>query len=59
MWARLQKSAAAYKAGTEEKRRVYAELLGKDKKGIAEVVENNKKINKLMVRQRTSLGVQY
>ena len=48
LWSRLRKSANTYKTVTEEKRRMYGELLGKDKKGVAEVVENNKKIEKLM-----------
>ena len=48
LWSRLQKSSSSYKTITEEKRRMYGELLGKDKKGVAEVVENNKKISKLM-----------
>ena len=49
LWSRLQKSSNSYKTVTEEKRRMYGELLGKDKKGVAEVVENNKKISKLIV----------
>ena len=49
LWSRLQKSSNSFKTVTEEKRRMYGELLGKDKKGVAEVVENNKKISKLMV----------
>ena len=36
------------KTGTEEKRRQYNQLLSKDKVGVAEVAENNKKIEKLM-----------
>ena len=38
-----------FKTDTEEKRRNYNELLSKDKKGVAEVAENNKKIQRLMV----------
>ena len=38
-----------FKSSTEEKRRMYNELLAKDKKGVAEIAENNKKILKLMV----------
>ena len=52
LWSRLQKSSNSYKNVTEEKRRMYGELLGKDKKGVAEVVENNKKISKLMASLR-------
>ncbi len=37
-----------FKTSTEEKRRNYNELLSKDKKGVSEVAENNKKIEKLM-----------
>ena len=35
-----------FKTGTEEKRRQYNQLLSKDKIGVAEVAENNKKIEK-------------
>jgi hypothetical protein len=52
LWFRLQKSVHAHKTVTEEKRRLYQELLGKDKKGFLEVFENNKKITKLLVRMR-------
>ncbi len=37
-----------FKSNTEEKRRMYNELLAKDKKGVGEIAENNIKINKLM-----------
>ena len=49
MWRRLQKMVLDFKSDTEEKRRNYNELLSKDKKGVAEVAENNKKIQRLMV----------
>jgi len=39
-----------FKSNTEEKRRIYNELLAKDKKGVSEIAENNKKILKLMVK---------
>ena len=48
-WRRLQKMVMDFKTDTEEKRRNYNELLSKDKKGVAEVAENNKKIQRLMV----------
>jgi len=47
-WRRLQKMVMDFKTDTEEKRRNYNELLSKDKKGVAEVAENNKKIQRLM-----------
>ena len=50
LWQQLQSILKQYKVSTEEKRRVYQELMAKDKKGLAEVVENNKKIAKLTVR---------
>ena len=48
MWRRLQNMVVEFKTSTEEKRRNYNELLSKDKKGVSEVAENNKKIEKLM-----------
>ena len=42
-------AAPQYRFFEEEKRRIYNDLLAKDKKGVAEVAENNKKIQKLMV----------
>ena len=50
MWRKLQKIVMDFQSDTEEKRRNYNELLSKDKKGVAEVAENNKKIQRLMVR---------
>ena len=47
-WRKLQKMVLEFKTDTEEKRRTYNELLSKDKKGVAEVAENNTKIQKLM-----------
>ncbi len=44
MWRKLQDMVLDFKSGTEEKRRNYNELLSKDKKGVAEVAENNRKI---------------
>ena len=49
MWKKLQAMVIEFKSETEEKRRHYNELLSKDKKGVSEVAENNKKIEKLMV----------
>ena len=49
MWRKLQKIVLDFQSDTEEKRRNYNELLNKDKKGVAEVAENNKKIQRLMV----------
>ena len=49
MWRKLQKIVMDFQSDTEEKRRNYNELLSKDKKGVAEVAENNKKIQRLMV----------
>ena len=49
LWHKLQEEVVSFKTATEEKRRIYNELLAKDKKGVAEVAENNKKIQKLMV----------
>lgn len=51
MWRKLQKIVMDFQSDTEEKRRNYNELLSKDKKGVAEVAENNKKIQRLMVSQ--------
>ena len=48
MWRKLQNMVIEFKTGTEEKRRQYNQLLSKDKIGVAEVAENNKKIEKLM-----------
>ena len=44
MWRKLQNMVIEFKTGTEEKRRQYNQLLSKDKIGVAEVAENNKKI---------------
>ena len=49
LWHKLQEEVVSFKSSTEEKRRIYNDLLAKDKKGVAEVAENNKKIQKLMV----------
>ena len=49
LWHKLQEEVVSFKSATEEKRRIYNDLLAKDKKGVAEVAENNKKIQKLMV----------
>ena len=49
LWHKLQEEVVSFKSATEEKRRNYNELLAKDKKGVAEVAENNKRIQKLMV----------
>ena len=51
LWHKLQEEVVSFKSATEEKRRIYNDLLAKDKKGVAEVAENNKKIQKLMVKQ--------
>ena len=48
LWHKLQEEVSTFKTSTEEKRRVYNELLAKDKRGVAEVAENNKKIQKLL-----------
>ena len=53
MWRKLQKIVMDFQSDTEEKRRNYNELLSKDKKGVAEVAENNKKIQRLMVSQKS------
>ena len=53
MWRKLQKIVMDFQSDTEEKRRNYNELLSKDKKGVAEVAENNKKIQRLMVSRKT------
>ena len=50
LWHKLQEEVVSFKSATEEKRRIYNDLLAKDKKGVAEVAENNKRIQKLMVR---------
>jgi hypothetical protein len=42
-----------FKTETEEKRRMYNELLAKDKKGVGEIAENNAKIQKLMVSSQS------
>ena len=52
LWLKLQQNVQNHFSGTEEKRRNYMELLNKDKKGVAEVVENNKKIGKLTVNNK-------
>ena len=49
LWHKLQEEVVSFKSATEEKRRIYNDLLAKDEKGVAEVAENNKKIQKLMV----------
>ena len=49
LWHKLQEEVVSFKSATEEKRRIYNDLLTKDKKGVAEVADNNKKIQKLMV----------
>ena len=49
LWHKLQEEVVSFKSATEEKRRIYNDLLAKDKKGVAEVADNNKKIQKLMV----------
>ena len=46
---KLQTQVNDFKSDTEEKRRMYNELLAKDKKGVGEIAENNQKIIKLMV----------
>ena len=58
LWHKLQEEVVSFKSSTEEKRRIYNDLLAKDKKGVAEVAENNKKIQKLMVRNR-NLDISY
>ena len=50
LWRKLQNDAIGYQNGTEEKRRIYSELLVKDNRGVAEVQENSLKIAKLTVR---------
>jgi hypothetical protein len=45
---KLQVQVNEFKSNTEEKRRLYNDLLAKDKKGVGEIAENNKKITKLM-----------
>ena len=47
---KLQSQVNDFKTDTEEKRRMYNELLAKDKKGVGEIAENNAKIQKLMVQ---------
>ncbi len=49
LWVQLHDSAKGHRSATEEKRRVYQELRRRDKTGLAEVLENNKKLLKLMV----------
>ena len=46
---KLQNQVNEFKTNTEEKRRLYNDLLAKDKKGVGEIADNNKKIIKLMV----------
>ena len=46
---KLQNQVSDFRSNTEEKRRLYNDLLAKDKKGVGEIAENNKKIVKLMV----------
>ena len=56
LWHKLQEEVVSFKSATEEKRRIYNDLLAKDKKGVAEVAENNKKIQKLMVKKMLLLN---
>ena len=56
LWHKLQEEVVSFKSATEEKRRIYNDLLAKDKKGVAEVAENNKKIQKLMVKKISLLN---
>ena len=58
LWHKLQEEVVSFKSATEEKRRIYNDLLAKDKKGVAEVAENNKKIQKLMVKKISLLNHQ-
>ena len=48
LWQKLQDEVNAFNNATREKRHIYNELLSKDKKGVSEVAENNKRIQKLM-----------
>ena len=50
LWLQLQSNIKLYRSLTEEKRRIYTDLLNRDKRGVAEVQDNNKKISKLLVR---------
>ena len=50
LWFQVQNAIFEHNKSTEEKRRAYHELMTKDKKGLAEVVENNKRITKLSVK---------
>ena len=47
LWRQLQNHLSEYAESTHDKRRTYSELLAKDKKGVTEVAENNKKIQSL------------
>lgn len=49
LWRKLHAEAQSHRANTEEKRRVYQEFMSRDKKGLAEVVDNNRRILKLTV----------
>ena len=48
LWQKLQDEVSSFNSSTEEKRRIYNDLLTKDKRGVAEVADNNKKIQKLL-----------
>ena len=48
LWQKLQDEVSSFNCSTEEKRRIYNDLLTKDKRGVAEVADNNKKIQKLL-----------
>ena len=48
LWHKLQEEVSSFNSATEEKRRIYNDLLAKDKRGVADVAENNKKIQKLL-----------
>ena len=48
LWHKLQDEVSSFNSATEEKRRIYNDLLSKDKRGVAEVADNNRKIQKLM-----------
>ena len=49
LWYRLHDQVKEFQNNTDEKRRAYNELLGKDMKDVQEVSENNKRIQKLTV----------
>jgi len=56
---KLQNQVSDFRSNTEEKRRLYNDLLTKDKKGVGEIAENNKKIVKLMVSEelKTTIAI--